>query len=73
MFTPTEAAGVGAGGAFLIALLKRTLNLSSLFRSLIDTTRTTAMLFSVVIGALIFSDFINRAGFPDDLCVCYFF
>ncbi|MCB5160389.1 TRAP transporter large permease [Marinomonas algarum] len=67
IFTPTEAAGVGAGGAFLIALFKRTLNLRSLFLSLIDTTRTTAMLFAVVIGALIFSDFINRAGFPDDL------
>lgn len=67
IFTPTEAAGVGAGGAFLIAVFKRTLNLRSLFLSLIDTTRTTAMLFAVVIGALIFSDFINRAGFPDAL------
>ncbi|MBR7889529.1 TRAP transporter large permease [Marinomonas sp. A79] len=67
IFTPTEAAGVGAGGAFLIALFKGTLNVRSLFLSLIDTTRTTAMLFAVVIGALIFSDFINRAGFPDAL------
>ncbi|MGE4417148.1 MAG: TRAP transporter large permease subunit, partial [Marinobacterium sp.] len=34
---------------------------------LADTARTSAMLFAVVIGALIFSDFINRAGLPDML------
>ncbi len=67
IFTPTEAAGVGAGGAFLIALSKKSLTLSRLYLSLIDTARTTAMLFAVIIGALIFSDFINRAGLPDDL------
>lgn len=67
IFTPTEAAGVGAGGAFIIALLKRSLTPGSLFLALSDTGRTTAMLFSVLIGALIFSDFINRAGMPDDL------
>lgn len=64
VFTPTEAAGVGAGGAFLIALLRRSLTLSSLFETLSDTARTSVMLLAVVIGALIFSDFVNRAGLP---------
>ena len=67
MFTPTEAAGIGAGGAFLIALARRSLSLSSLFLAISDTGRTTAMLFGVLIGALVFSDFINRAGLPDAL------
>ena len=67
VFTPTEAAGIGAGGAFLIALARRRLTLASLFETLSDTARTSAMLFAVVIGALIFSDFINRAGLPDML------
>ena len=67
IFTPTEAAGIGAGGALLIALFRRTLSPGLLFAALSDTGRTTAMLFGVVIGALIFSDFINRAGLPDDL------
>ena len=67
IFTPTEAAGVGAGGAFFIALSKKSLSFSRLYLSLVDTTRTSAMLFAVIIGALIFSDFINRAGLPDDL------
>ena len=64
VFTPTEAAGIGAGGAFVIALLRRSLSWSSLFDTLTETARTSASLFAVVIGALIFSDFINRAGLP---------
>ena len=67
IFTPTEAAGIGAGGAFLIALARRSLSFTALFETLTDTARTSAMLFAVVIGALIFSDFINRAGLPDAL------
>lgn len=67
IFTPTEAAGIGAGGAFLIALSRKTLNFRSLFDILTDTARTSAMLFGVLIGALIFSNFINRAGLPADL------
>ncbi len=67
IFTPTEAAGIGAGGAFLITLFRGRLTLRNLFETLTDTARTSAMLFAVVIGALIFSDFINRAGLPDML------
>jgi tripartite ATP-independent transporter DctM subunit len=67
IFTPTEAAGIGAGGALLIGFSRRSLSLSGLYETLVDTARTSAMLFSVVIGALIFSDFINRAGLPDAL------
>lgn len=64
VFTPTEAAGIGAGGAFLITLFRGRMNLLNLFETLTETARTSAMLFTVVIGALIFSDFINRAGLP---------
>lgn len=64
VFTPTEAAGVGAGGAFLIALFRRSLTWENLFETLVESARTSANLFAVVIGALIFSDFINRAGLP---------
>jgi tripartite ATP-independent transporter DctM subunit len=64
IFTPTEAAGIGAAGAFLIALLRGQLNLVKTYEVLADTVRTSTMLFAVIIGALIFSDFINRAGLP---------
>ncbi|MEL0637544.1 TRAP transporter large permease [Marinomonas sp. TI.3.20] len=67
VFTPSEAAGIGAGGAFLIAIMRRSLSVSAIFHALIDTGRTTAMLFVVLIGALIFSDFITIAGLPGEL------
>ncbi|QOR37129.1 TRAP transporter large permease [Billgrantia diversa] len=67
VFTPTEAAGIGAMGAFIIALLRRALTVQVLMNVLMDTVRTTAMLFAVVLTALIFANFINRAGLPNEL------
>lgn len=67
VFTPTEAAGIGAMGAFVIALVRRALTPQVLMNVLMDTVRTTAMLFAVVLTALIFSNFINRAGLPNEL------
>ncbi|ADZ71592.1 TRAP transporter large permease [Polymorphum gilvum] len=64
VFTATEAAGVGATGAFFIALLRRTLTVRSLLKLLLETARTTAMLMAVLVGALIFSNFVNVAGVP---------
>ncbi|WP_409522388.1 TRAP transporter large permease [Nitrincola sp. MINF-07-Sa-05] len=67
MFTPTEAAGIGAFGAFILAFMRRALTWGVLYEVLVDTARTTAMLFAVIIAALIFSNFINRAGLPQEL------
>ncbi len=67
IFTPTEAAGVGAGGAFLIALSRGVRSFSAIYEVLVDSARTTAMLFTVLFGALIFSNFVNRAGLPDGM------
>lgn len=67
IFTPTEAAGIGASGAFFIALLRGRLTFISLVETLVSTVRTTSMLFFLVIGAVLFSNFINVAGLPDSL------
>jgi len=67
IFTPTEAAGIGAAGAFIIALLRKSLTFKSFSQVLVETAQTTSSLFLVVIGALIFSNFVNRAGLPDHL------
>lgn len=67
IFTPTEAAGVGAFGAFLFALLKRKMNLQTFFESLLQTGRTTAMIFLIIIGANIFSTFLGLARLPMEL------
>ncbi len=66
-FSPTEAAGMGAAGAFLIALFRGNLNLKAVLEVLKETTITTASLFSVLIGAWIFSNFINVAGLTEGL------
>lgn len=66
-FSPTEAAGMGAMGAFLIALARKRLSLADTREVLSETAMTTASLFAVLIGAWIFSNFINRAGLPSAL------
>ena len=66
-FSPTEAAGMGAMGAFLIALSRRTLNFTAVMQVLIETAQTTAALFAVLIGAWVFSNFVNLAGLPEGL------
>ncbi|EJO9868590.1 TPA: TRAP transporter large permease [Vibrio vulnificus] len=66
-FTPTEAAGIGACGAFALAGVRGKLNYTVLREILIDTAKTSASLFAVVISALILSNFVNRAGLPTAL------
>lgn len=66
-FSPTEAAGMGAMGAFLIALARRRLSLKDMLEVLSETAMTAASLFAVLIGAWIFSNFVNVAGLPQAL------
>jgi len=66
-FTPTEAAGVGAFGGFLFALARGTLTWRGLWQVQVESSQTTAMLFTIVIGAQIFSNFINFTTLPTDL------
>jgi C4-dicarboxylate transporter DctM subunit len=67
VFTATEGAGIGAGGAFLFALARRALNWKVLIEVLIESARTTSMLFMILIGALMFANFINYTSMPADL------
>ena len=67
IFTPTEAAGVGAGGAFLFALARRALTLRGTIDVLVESARTTSTMFSILIGALMFATYINYTGMPEEL------
>ena len=67
VFTPTEAAGIGAFGAFFLALIKRKLSFSGLIKCLLDTGKTTTMIFFIIIGANIFSTFLGLARIPMSL------
>lgn len=67
VFTATECAGIGAMGAFLIALARRKMTLSILLECLKDTAVTTAMIFVIVFGALVFANFITLSGMTAQL------
>jgi C4-dicarboxylate transporter DctM subunit len=67
IFTATEGAGIGAAGAFVFALARRVLDWKALLAVLEDSARTTAMLFVILVGALIFSNFLNYTTMPTDL------
>jgi tripartite ATP-independent transporter DctM subunit len=66
-FTPTEAAGVGAMGGFIFALARRALSWRVLTEVLVDSARTSAMLFTIVIGASLFAGFLNFTDMPSAL------
>jgi TRAP-type C4-dicarboxylate transport system permease large subunit len=68
-FTPSEAAGVGAFGAFVITLVKKRLTWDNLKESLAQTVRTTAMVFLILIGAHIFGYFLTISQIPDQLSI----
>jgi C4-dicarboxylate transporter DctM subunit len=63
-FTPTEAGGVGASGAFLIGVFTGRLDKAKILASLLQATRTAAAVFTVLIGALIFGYFLTVTQTP---------
>ena len=67
VFTATEGAGIGASGAFFFALLRGALSPRLLLQVLVESARTTAMLFTILIAAMMFSNFINYTSMPTDL------
>src|SRR5450432_2363494 len=66
-FTPTEAGGVGASGAFILGVLRRKLNRSNTREALLQATRTAAAVFTVLIGALLFGYFLTITQTPQKL------
>jgi tripartite ATP-independent transporter DctM subunit len=67
LFTATEGAGMGAFGAMVFALWRRALSWSTLYAALVESARTSAMLFMILIGALMFAEFVNITSMPGDL------
>ena len=67
VFTAVEGAGVGAFGALVFALARKTLGWRALYEALLESARTTSMLFMILIGALMFAEFVNITSMPTDL------
>lgn len=63
IFTPTEAAGIGVAAAALFAWARGKLGWGAMRESLVETGITTGMIFVISFGAVIFSNFVNLAGF----------
>jgi C4-dicarboxylate transporter DctM subunit len=66
-FTPTEAGGVGASGAFLLGLIRGKLDGAKIKEALLSATRTSAAVFTVLIGALMFGYFLTITQTPQKL------
>jgi tripartite ATP-independent transporter DctM subunit len=66
-FTPTEAGGVGATGAFLLGVVRGQLDRAKILEALLSATRTAAAVFTVLIGALIFGYFLTITQTPQKL------
>jgi len=67
MFTPTEAGGIGAVGALGFCLLRKRMTMSVFLDSIFEAGKMTAMVFTVALGALVFSNFIEIARMPAEL------
>jgi tripartite ATP-independent transporter DctM subunit len=67
VFTATEGAGIGAFGALCFALGRRALSWRTFLDALVESGRTTAMLFAILTGALMFAEFVNYTTMPNDL------
>ncbi|MDF1554327.1 MAG: TRAP transporter large permease [Deferrisomatales bacterium] len=67
MFTPTEAAGMGAAGTFLIGVARRRLTWRSTMECLVGSLRTSASIFVVLIGAMLFGYFLAVTQTPQNL------
>ena len=67
VFTPTEAAGIGAVGAFAISALRGRLTLANTRAALMETVKTTAMIFTILIGALTLNNLMVFSGIASAL------
>ncbi len=67
VFTPNEAAGVGAFGAFIFGLLRRKIKWKNFKESFIDTGKTTGMIFLIIFGAMLLGYFLSVAKLPAEL------
>ena len=67
IFSPEEAAGIGASGALALALMARTMTWDIFFDCLMETVKTSEMIFTILIGAILFNNFLVLSAVPDSI------
>lgn len=65
--TPTEAAAIGAFGAFLLAVIRRRLSRRDFLVAIVETVVMTGMIFAILIGAWLFGYFLSVTRIPTEL------
>jgi tripartite ATP-independent transporter DctM subunit len=65
VFTSTEAAAVGAFGAFVVALLRGKLRADRFLAVMTETTASVALIYTIIFGVLVFSFFVGASGFTE--------
>lgn len=64
IFTPTEGAGIGTIGTFLIAITRGGMRWSGFVEALLGAAKTTAMIFLILLGAAVFNAFLGFSELP---------
>jgi tripartite ATP-independent transporter DctM subunit len=67
LFTPTEAAAIGAFGVLLIAVIRRQITWQGFVKSLMETLRTSCMVLMLIAGAVIFGKFLAVTRIPFEI------
>lgn len=67
VFTASEGGGIGAGGALLIAIMRKRMSIKIFIDSLTEAAKLTATIFSVGFGALTLNQFVNIVGAPQEI------
>jgi len=66
-FSPTEAAAIGAAGAFFLALARKQLNFKIVLECMGETATTSGMIFMILVGTAVFNYFVETTGLPQAL------
>lgn len=69
IFTPTEAAAIGAAGTGVIALVNRGLTFATLKSSIMETAGSTGMIFMIILGAAIYNGFLALSQLPQEAAI----
>ncbi len=67
LFTPTEAAAIGAFGILVIAIIRKQITWAGFVKSLLETLRTSCMVMMLIAGAVIFGKFLAVTRIPFEI------
>ena len=67
LFTPTEAAAIGAFGILVIAIIRKQISWAGFVKSLLETLRTSCMVMMLIAGAVIFGKFLAVTRIPFEI------